>query len=133
MPADTPMKKYLHLLLLPVLLLAACTSSAQQQDLSPAQFEQATTKAGVQILDVRTQEEYAGGHLRNAVLADWTARPDFIEKTKTLDKDKPVYTYCRSGRRSAAAADWLRENGFREVYNMAGGIEAWKEAEKRVE
>jgi thiol-disulfide isomerase/thioredoxin len=57
----------------------------------------------------------------------------FEERIKYLDKNKPVYTYCLVGGRSAAAAARLREEGFKEVYNLQGGITAWKKAELPVE
>jgi rhodanese-related sulfurtransferase len=84
------------------------------------------------VLDVRTSNEYNQNHLKGAFLADWTNRPQFVERVSALDKAKPVYTYCLSGARSAAAAKWLRENGYI-VYNMSGGIAAWKQAGKPLE
>jgi rhodanese-related sulfurtransferase len=51
---------------------------------------------------------------------------------KTLDKTKPVYTYCHVGGRSSAAAKWLTEKGFT-VYNLVGGITAWQKAGRPVE
>ena len=50
-----------------------------------------------------------------------------------LDKEKPVYLYCRSGKRSASAAEKLKEAGFTEVYNLKGGILAWKEKQYETE
>lgn len=58
---------------------------------------------------------------------DWTAY-DFPEKAKALDKDKPVFVYCMSGPRSSAAADKLKEMGFKNVYEMMGGMMKWRNA-----
>ncbi|OIR02943.1 thioredoxin [mine drainage metagenome] len=88
------------------------------------EFQKEIAKADAQILDVRTMQEYQSGHIKNALLADWTNMDEFVYRTQSLDKSKPVYTYCLSGARSARAAQWLREKGFR-VYNLAGGIAAW--------
>ena len=50
-----------------------------------------------------------------------------------IDKDKPVYIYCLSGARSAAAAEWLRKNGYIEVLELNGGLNAWKKNNKELE
>lgn len=97
------------------------------------EFEKEMTGTGVQILDVRTSEEYKDGHIKNALLADWTNKDQFYERVKYVDKDKPVYIYCLSGGRSAAAAKWLRNNGYTNVVELQGGINAWKNADKPLE
>ncbi len=116
-----------------LLLLFASYSSYAQKNLSVAGFESEMDKADIQILDVRTQTEYNTGHLKNAFLADWTKSEQFEARIKSLDKSKPVYVYCLSGGRSSAAARRLTEAGFTKVYNLQGGIKAWKEANKKVE
>lgn len=115
-------------------MLSSCASGAQPPDLAPEAFRQAVSRGdSVQILDVRTQEEYNSGHIANALLADWNERSVFEERVKALDKSKPVYTYCLVGGRSSAAAARLRADGFSEVYNLQGGIKAWKAASLPVE
>jgi rhodanese-related sulfurtransferase len=116
-----------------VLVFANIQTIAQKTDLSSEEFEKGIANADIQILDVRTQGEYNTGHIKNAFLADWTQHDVFEERIKYLDKNKPVYTYCLVGGRSGAAAVRLREAGFKEVYNLQGGIKAWKEASKPVE
>ncbi|HZH97132.1 MAG TPA: rhodanese-like domain-containing protein, partial [Flavisolibacter sp.] len=112
----------------------ACESKAQPKTtISLDAFEKGIAGKEVQVLDVRTQTEYNNGHLKNAFLADWTQPEIFEERIKSLDKDKPVYTYCLSGARSSAAAARLKEAGFTKVYNMEGGMSAWKAAQKTVE
>src|SRR5215204_6524645 len=106
---------------------------AQTTDLSSDEFQKSSSKDNIQILDVRTQAEYNSGHIKNAFLVDWTQRDVFEERIKYLDKNKPVYAYCLVGGRSSAAAARLKELGFKEVYNLQGGIKAWKEASKPVE
>lgn len=111
---------------------SACNSVAQQPpNLSIGEFEKGIKKPNIQVLDVRTISEYESGHLKNAFLADWTNRVLFTERVQSLDKSKPVYIYCQVGGRSAAAAKWLQDKGFK-VYNMDGGIAAWKKAGKKV-
>lgn len=99
------------------------------QELSPQKFEKAVSGENVQLLDVRTHDEYQSGYILNAMQADWNNREEFTERIKALDKSKPVYIYCLSGGRSAAAQKWMLENGFTSVINLKGGINAWKQAQ----
>lgn len=91
-----------------------------------------TTLNDEQLIDVRTPEEYAGGHLISALNYDWN-NADFAINVGALDKSKPVLVYCRSGNRSKDAADHLRSNGFTAVYELDGGISAWEAAGKPTE
>jgi rhodanese-related sulfurtransferase len=119
------------------LLLFSFFSCNGQQDssrkLGPDAFEKGIAKADIQVLDVRTSGEYQGGHIKNALLADWNNKDQFNERIKYVDKDKPVYIYCLAGGRSAAAADWMRKNGFANVLELVGGMNAWKKENKPVE
>lgn len=76
------------------------------------------------LLDVRTDAEFASGHLNGATQIDFY-REDFEEAIAALDKEQPVFVYCRSGNRSGKAAKQMKAMGFREVYNLEGGIGAW--------
>ena len=86
----------------------------------------AEERAGI-VLDVRTPGEVARGHLADATVIDLND-PRFATKLDLMQKDKPVFVYCASGRRSASAADIMIERGFTEVYNLSGGISAWSAA-----
>ncbi len=104
-------------------------NSLGQNNLSVKDFEQKIKNTPKpQLVDVRTPQEYKDGHLVNALNVDWNAN-DFVEKVSFLDKDKPVFMYCLSGGRSVSACNKLQSLGFKEVYNMDGGIAKWK-AEK---
>ncbi|MDO3423319.1 thioredoxin domain-containing protein [Chryseobacterium sp. APV1] len=81
-----------------------------------------------QLVDVRTSGEFKNGHLKNAMNIDWNAG-DFVEKAAALDKNKPVFVYCMSGPRSTAAAAKLRELGYKNVYEMQGGMMKWRNAD----
>lgn len=105
--------------------LTACTQNAVPA-IAPKEF-QAQLKPGVQLIDARTPGEYAQGHLANAINLDWSAGA-LQERVSELDPKKPVLIYCASGRRSAAAAAFLKEKGFTNVTDMAGGIGAWQRA-----
>ncbi len=80
------------------------------------------------ILDVRTAEEYTEGHLNKAVMID-CYKPDFRQKLSTLDKAKPVFVYCAAGVRSRAASKALIDLGFTRVYDLDGGMSAWKKSQ----
>ncbi|HYD21122.1 MAG TPA: thioredoxin domain-containing protein [Flavipsychrobacter sp.] len=77
------------------------------------------------LLDVRTAEEFAEGYIKGAVNIDWNA-PSFTTEVAKLDKNKPVFVYCRRGGRSSAAVQALKDMGFKEVYDLDGGITRWQ-------
>jgi len=79
------------------------------------------------ILDVRTPEEFAEGHLANAQNIDWNAA-ESEQTLSSLDPTKAYFVYCLSGGRSASAANYLREKGFKEVYELSGGMMKWRAA-----
>ena len=115
------------------LSIVSCQSNAQQNHLTVEMFEKAIENKEAQLLDVRTLSEYNSGHLKNALLADWTDSEIFKKRIQSLDKNKPVLVYCLSGGRSSAAVNWLKKAGFQQVYHMEGGMVAWKQADKPVE
>lgn len=79
------------------------------------------------LLDVRTPEEFSKGHLQSAKNFDWNGN-EFDKQIASLDKSKPAFVYCLSGGRSSSAAKKMRSEGFREVYEMEGGIMQWRAA-----
>lgn len=127
------MLKKVFLPLLMTILLFACQSQAQVKNLAADDFEKGIAAKEVQVLDVRTAGEYNSGHIKNSFLADWRQQEEFKNRAQHLDKTRPVYVYCLSGGRSSAAAAWLQQQGFSTVYNLEGGITAWKRNEKPVE
>jgi len=88
--------------------------------IKPEQFIKADKNAAV-ILDVRTQREYEYGHLEGAILMDIYSR-DFKDKINQLDKGKKYFVYCKTGIRSRNAVSYMRQNGFKEVCDLQGGI-----------
>ncbi|HEY6955712.1 MAG TPA: rhodanese-like domain-containing protein, partial [Flavisolibacter sp.] len=122
---------YLPILAAIAFFLQACNQPAI--NISVQDFAKGISQNNMQLLDVRTQDEYNSGHLKNAFLADWINKQAFKERIQYLDKNKPVYTYCLSGGRSKAAAQWLQQQGFKEVHNLEGGIMAWKNENEPVE
>lgn len=78
------------------------------------------------ILDVRTPEEFAEGHLEGATMIDFY-RDDFADQIAGLDPDVPYLIYCRSGNRSGQTAALMTELGFSDVADVDGGIVSWSE------
>ncbi len=113
-----------------VILIMACKTNAQTSSINANEFERAIAQQNIQILDVRTAEEFKTGHLKNALQANWNNQEEFKKRVTALDKNKPVYVYCLAGLRSNAAMEWLTKQGFKNVTNLAGGISAWKKAAK---
>lgn len=84
------------------------------------------------IIDVRTAEEYAEGHIEGSINIDIKQGSYFDNEVKSFDKNKTYYIYCRSGRRSHMAAAKIQAAGFKAV-DMEGGINAWKDANMPIE
>ena len=101
-------------------------------ELSAKQFGQLIQSTpNIQLVDVRTEEEYRKSRLEHAVLIDIN-KPEFKQQAeRTLRKDHPVAVYCRRGRRSAKAAAILAKAGY-QVTSLKGGIEAWQRNEMPV-
>jgi rhodanese-related sulfurtransferase len=77
------------------------------------------------ILDVRTPSEAKNGKIKGAKVIDWMSS-SFKSETEKLSKDKTLLVYCRSGNRSGSACNVLGSMGFKNVYNLKGGVMAWK-------
>lgn len=98
--------------------------------LDPQNFDKKLKESKEAILiDVRTPAEYAQGHLANAVSIDIYAN-DFKSRIGKLDKTKPVFVYCKAGSRSGSAVNIMEEMGFKEIYDLSGGIIGWQQANK---
>jgi rhodanese-related sulfurtransferase len=82
-------------------------------------------KKDLQLIDVRTPDEFSAGHLANAKSIPLQ---DIGSRLGEIDKSKPVLLYCRSGHRSGKALEILVGKGFTDARHMAGGIVAWQAA-----
>lgn len=105
---------------------AATTAATGVQLVEPDQFQSATD-SGAEIIDVRTPAEFAEGHIEGAVNIDLNG-PDFTGQIDALDPAKTYAVYCRSGNRSAAATQYMQDQGFASVYELGGGILSWQSA-----
>jgi thioredoxin len=114
--------------LLASLFTILTSSTFGQKAVSPLEFQSLITQqASVQLIDVRTVSEYAGEHLKGSQNID-VRSGEFAKQIEKLDKNQPVFVYCLSGGRSASAARKIASMGFSEIYDMKGGIMAWKRA-----
>lgn len=103
--------------------------SAPYESLGVDDFQTFIADENVQLLDVRSRDEYDEGHIAGATLVDVNDTA-FVENAMAeLDAQRPVAVYCRSGRRSARAASLLSSQGLA-VTNLDGGVMAWQDAGK---
>lgn len=123
-------KKALLYLFFVFILLGNTKGQSPAAELLPAKAYQKklTDKSSRTILDVRTPEEFASQHLEGAVNIN-IQDADFKQQLEQLDKNEPVFVYCKGGGRSANAANQLKALGFSEVYDLQGGIMAWENKE----
>jgi len=96
------------------------------------EFASLIEDASVQRLDVRTMAEYSEGHIPGTININVLDDSFAVMADSTLQKDKPVALYCRSGKRSKKAAAILSEKGYK-VYELDKGFNAWQEAGEKVE
>jgi thioredoxin len=124
------MKNYLFISIsILTILLSSCSNGQSQKyksNLSAIEFSKKITDLPtVTIIDVRSPEEFDGGHIQNAQNFDWNGN-DFDKQISAFDKSKPVLVYCLSGGRSSSAAKKMRNDGFKEVYELDGGMMQWR-------
>lgn len=106
-------------------LVAFAQAPREEHLLDKAHFKQAIGQNDIQLVDVRTSQEFEQGSINGAQNIDFM-QDSFLENMGTLDKDKAVYIFCKSGKRSANAREKLLENGFTKVYELDGGFLQWE-------
>ena len=112
------------------LLVGGCGGSSSLEPgvtlVSPTEASKLIESGDVEVVDVRTPEEYAAGHVEGATPIDFYA-PDFADRVAELDHGKEYVVYCRTGHRSAQAAALMADQGLA-VDDVDGGIVAWQAA-----
>ncbi len=128
------MKRWNVVLLALAFVLAACggaKTATRIQQVSPVEAFQLIEKHRQDpdfiILDIRTPQEFVSARIEGARNVDFYA-PDFKQQLDQLPKDKIYLVYCNSGNRSGQAMPLFRELGFKQVYELQGGIQAWYQA-----
>ena len=109
------------------LSLTNCEKMTQSEIkiISPEEMQTLLELDDIQIVDVRTPEEYKEGFISNSQNIDFKS-PTFDKDITKLDKAKPVILYCKSGARSAKCSKKLKDAGFVKIYDLEGGITQWK-------
>jgi len=114
------------ILLMFIVLIASCKEQvAQSTIVSVEEFKTIVLDKEVQLVDVRTQDEFNEGHIGDAINIDYFEEDSFALKFAQFDKDQPIYIYCKSGGRSQKSAKLLQELGFKEIIDLKGGYDAW--------
>ena len=117
--------------------ISSCNSQQKKATDANAVVEVVSTEVfekieeSAQLIDIRTPEEYNEGYIKNAVNINFFD-DDFMEQMSKLNKDEPLYIYCRSGGRSGRASDKLEEAGFTKVFDLGVGMNGWRKEEKPV-
>lgn len=123
----------MYSILLCMVLFLSCNAQNKEAKLDPSAFlTKSQSVANPVILDVRTPDEFASGFIKGAVNVDF--RDNYFQ-TRILDmsKDKTYFVYCLSGGRSSSAAEFMRKNGFKNVFELDGGMMAWNNSKMPVE
>lgn len=100
-------------------------AQSEIKHISVEQAKDAVVAKDAQFIDVRTSEEYAGGHAPKAANFPLDALDKDLAK---LDKNQPIYVICQTGRRSQKGAEVLQKAGFTNIHNINGGTSAWTTA-----
>lgn len=108
-----------------------CTQTANQNEDAPTielisveEMDTLLSLENVQLIDVRTPEEFEGGHIKGAINIDYRDK-NFKEMLSKIDKSKPVAVYCKKGGRSGACSKVMEAEGFKKIYDLEGGITSW--------
>ena len=108
-----------------LLLIYSCQifESTEINEISDAQFTEIQDSDYI-LVDVRTIEEYESGHIQDAINFDFYSE-SFQKEILSLDKSSSIILYCRTQNRSTKTANYLKENGYKEISVIAGGITSW--------
>lgn len=114
-----------------MLVISSCTSYAQEaKDITVEELQKVLqTSKGLQLVDVRTPEEWKGGSIVGATKINFYDENFETIALEKLDKRAPVYIFCKSGGRSKQAADLLQKKGY-QTYNIVGGYTKWEQNNK---
>ena len=119
-------------LLFSAISFAQSTHKDSIEVLSITGFETKSSKKNTLVIDVRTPEEAAEGHLPGSMNINFLSE-DFAQEIDILNKKATYLLYCKTGIKSRKAADLMQKAGFKHVYMLEGGFTAWKEAGKPIE
>ena len=92
------------------------------KEIAAQKVQEMQEEDAVNVVDIRDPGSFSAGHIPNAVSLNDGNVKEYIENT---DKEKPLVVCCYHGNSSRGAAEYLSQNGFKEVYSMTGGFDAW--------
>ena len=115
------MKKVLIL----IFVFISCQNNEKFDLLDYNEFKKQVENTNVQLIDVRTPDEYIMGHIEGAINVDFKNDEVFDSFFNDLNKSDTIYLYCRSGNRSKRSADKLISLGFQKIYDLNGGFIEW--------
>ena len=120
--------------ILVLLTFSNCKNNSSEaiELITAAEMKEISKIEGIQLVDVRTPNEYNEGHLPNALNIDFLDK-NFEINIQQLDKTRPVIVYCQRGSRSAKCASQLIANGFVKIYDLDNGFSKWKSSGLEVE
>ena len=107
-----------------IILFFACADQKSEIQLLEKHEFQVLMNQDVQLIDVRTSEEYSKGFIEEAQNIDYNST-DFANKISKLNKNKPVLLYCAMGGRSSKASKVFKSQGFKKIYDLKGGFLSW--------
>lgn len=122
--------KFFSLPFFVAMIMVACNTSNNVLDV--AQFEQKLEDPNVVLIDVRTPQEFAQGHIEGALNIDFYG-DNFENDIHAINQSKTILVYCKSGNRSGKAANILAKNNFKSVYDLSGGISNWMASGKPIQ
>lgn len=133
-PKPYAMNRFLMIFMIVSTVLLGCKDKVDSEINLVTAEEMQTLMAleNVQLVDVRTAKEREEGYIKNSQNIDFQS-PTFDEDILKLDKTKPVIIYCRTGKRSAACAEKLKDAGFVKIYDLKGGITQWLFEDREIE
>ena len=114
--------------------LFGCKDSFEKENvinISPEDLFEKLQSDTIQLIDVRTPKEFKVGFIKTAKNINYFSSA-FSSEIDVLDKEKPIYIYCRSGKRSEKSIKIFQESGFTQIYNLEGGLLNWKEKELQI-
>lgn len=111
-----------------LMVLASCSKTSKGEQvvelISVDEMDSLLELDKVQLVDVRTPEEFAAGHIEGAINIDYRD-PNFKQMLTKVDKTKPVAVYCKKGGRSNACSKVMEKEGFVKIFDLRGGITQW--------
>jgi len=121
----------LFAVLLVSILISSCAIGQITNDIDIDEFRKKMASQNYVLVDVRTEKEFDDGHIENALNIDYFSTT-FSDEISNIGLERPVLVYCRSGNRSGKSMRIMSDLGFKEVYNLIGGIKGWKAKNNRL-